>query len=83
MYVKTLSFSWIIFILHLVLSYTDKLSVIPMGANCAPIVADLSLFCCEIDFMTSLSNDNQADIIKAFNAKPSFFGSVYFLSCRI
>ena len=40
----------------------------PMGTNCAPLVADLFLFCYERDFMTSLSNDNQADIIKAFNS---------------
>ena len=39
---------------------------IPMGTNCAPLVADLFLFCYEIDFMTSLSGDNQADIIEAF-----------------
>ena len=39
----------------------------PMGTNCAPLVADLFLFCYERDFMTSLSNDNQADIIEAFN----------------
>ena len=31
---------------------------IPMGINCAPLVADLFLFCYERDFMTSLSDDN-------------------------
>ena len=36
---------------------------IPMGTNCAPLVADLFLFCYERNIMTSLSNDNQADII--------------------
>ena len=41
---------------------------IPMGTNCAPLVADLFLFCCERNFMKYLSNDNQADIIKAFNS---------------
>ena len=41
---------------------------IPMGTNCAPLVADLFLFCYEIDLMTSLSNDNQADIFEAFNS---------------
>ena len=40
---------------------------IPMGTNCAPLVADLSLFCYERDFMLSLSDNNQADIIEAFN----------------
>ena len=41
---------------------------IPMGTNCAPLVVDLFLFCYERDFMTSLSNDNQADIIEAFDS---------------
>ena len=40
---------------------------IPMGKNCAPLVADLFLFCYERDFMTSLSDDNHADITEAFN----------------
>ena len=44
---------------------------IPMGTNCAPLVADLFLFCYERDFMKSLmkslSRENQADIIEAFN----------------
>ena len=39
---------------------------IPMRTNCAPIVADLFLFCYERDFMKSLSRENQADI-EAFN----------------
>ena len=38
---------------------------IPMG-NCAPLVADLFLFCYERDFMMSLSDDKQADGIDAF-----------------
>ena len=41
---------------------------IPMGTNCAPLVADLFLFCYERDFMLSLSEDNQSDIIEAFNS---------------
>ena len=38
-----------------------------MGTNLAPLVADLFLFCYEMDFMMSLSDDKQADIIDAFN----------------
>ena len=34
----------------------------------APLVADLFLFCYERDFMLSLSDNNQADIIEAFNS---------------
>ena len=36
---------------------------IPMVTNCAPLVADLFLFCHERDFMLSLSDNNQTDII--------------------
>ena len=38
-----------------------------METNCAPLLADLFLFCYERDFMKSLSRENQADIIEAFN----------------
>ena len=41
---------------------------IPMGTNCAPLVADLFLFCYERYFMLFLLNDNQADVIEAFNS---------------
>ena len=34
---------------------------IPMGTNCAPLVADLFLFCYERDFMMSLSADKDAE----------------------
>ena len=42
----------------------------PMGTNCAPLVhvADLFLFCYERDFMTSLSDVKQAEIIEAFKS---------------
>ena len=43
-------------------------SGIPMGTNCAPLVADFFLFCYERDFMKDLSSDNQADVIKTFNS---------------
>ena len=45
---------------------------IPMGTNCAPLVADLFLFCYERDFMLSLSDNNQADIIEAFNSTSGY-----------
>ena len=45
-----------------------QIAGIPMGTNCAPLVADLFLFCYERDFMLSLSDNNQADIIEAFNS---------------
>ena len=41
---------------------------IPMGTNCAPLVADLFVFCYERDSMTSLSDVKQAEIIEAFKS---------------
>ena len=43
-----------------------------MGINCAPLVADLFLFCYERDFMIFLSDDKQADVIDAFNTKSRY-----------
>ena len=40
----------------------------PMGINCAPLVADLFLFSYGRDFMTSLSDDKQAELIEAFKS---------------
>ena len=37
-----------------------------LSTNSAPLVADLFLFCYESDFMTSLSDVKQAEIIEAF-----------------
>ena len=40
---------------------------IPMGTNCAPLIADLFLFCYESDFMLKLSQTNNNNLIEAFN----------------
>ena len=47
-----------------------------MGTNCAPQVADLFLFCYERDFMISLSNDKQANIIDALNTTFRYFDAI-------
>ena len=49
-----------------------------MGTNCALLVADLFLFCYEFerDFMMSLSDDKQADIIDAFNTTSRYFDDI-------
>ena len=38
-----------------------------MSSNCAPLVAHLFLLCYKRDFMMSLSDDKQADIVDALN----------------
>ena len=47
-----------------------------MGINCAPVVADLFLFCYERDFMMSLSDDKQADNIDAFNTTSRYLDDI-------
>ena len=48
---------------------------IPMGTYCAPLVADL-LFCYERDFMMSLSDDKQADVIDAYNTTSRYLDDI-------
>ena len=59
---------WIIFFIRFGTKLYRQTIGIPMGTNCALLVADLFLFCYERDFMKSLSRENQADIIEAFNS---------------
>ena len=47
-----------------------------MGTNCARLVADLFLFCYERDFMMSLSDDKQADVIDAFNTTSRYLDDI-------
>ena len=67
---------WIIFLLEL---YRQTIGI-PMGTNCAPLVADLFLFCYERDFMKSPSFENQADIIEAFSL---FYEAICCMSFRV
>ena len=48
----------------------------PMGTNCAPLVSDLFLFCYERDFMMSLSDDKQVDVIDAFNTASRYLDDI-------
>ena len=47
-----------------------------MGIICAPLVADLLLFCYERDFMVSLSDDKQADIIVTFSTTSKYLDDI-------
>ena len=55
-----------IYVRHGQTLYKQKIGI-PMGTNCAPLVADLFLFCYERDFMLSLSKNNDTLMIEAFN----------------
>ena len=47
-----------------------------MGTNCAPLVADLFLFCYGRDFMMSFSDDKQANIIDAFSTTSRYLDGI-------
>ena len=40
---------------------------IPMGTNCAPLIADWFLFCYERDFMSNLHKSKRHNLIDMFN----------------
>ena len=46
---------------------------IPKGTNCAPLVADLFLFCFESDFIMSLSDDKQANSMMLLTLHPDIW----------
>ena len=50
---------------------------ISMGTKLAPFVADLFLFCSEGDFMLSLSDNTQNDIIEAFNSTSRYLYGLF------
>ena len=47
-----------------------------MGTYFAPLVAYLFLFCYERDFMLSLSDKNQTDLIEAFNSTSRYLNDI-------
>ena len=75
MYVTPYRISRIIFTSDLVISYTDKLLVFRWVQI---VLHDLFLFCYERNFMTSLSDDNQANIIEAFNSTSTYLDDLLY-----
>ena len=47
-----------------------------MGTNCAPLVTDLFLFCYQRDFMMSLSDIKQAEIIEVFKSTSRYLDDI-------
>ena len=54
-----------------------------MVTNCAPLVADLFLFCYERDFMLSLSEDNKSGVIEAFNSTSRYLDDLLTITSLI
>ena len=65
-----------IFVRHGDVIYRQVIGI-PMGINCAPLVADLFLYCYERDFMLSLDREKQANVISAFNDTSRYLDDIF------
>ena len=61
---------WTIFFIRFASILYRQIVGIKMGMNCAALVAELFLFCYERNFMLSLSDNNQTDIIEVLTPSP-------------
>ena len=52
-----------------VMVYQQKVWI-PMGTNCAPLIADLFLFCYERDFMSNLHKSKKCNLKALFSDRP-------------
>ena len=50
---------------------------IPMGTNCAPVIADLFLFCYERDFKSNLHKSKRYDLIDMFNDTSRYLDGIF------
>ena len=50
---------------------------IPMGTNCAPLIADLFLYCYERDFMSELHKSKRHDLIDMFNDTSRYLDDIF------
>ena len=50
---------------------------IPMGTNCAPLIADLFLFCYERDFMSDRQKSKRFDLIDMFNDTSRYLDDIF------
>ena len=50
---------------------------IPMSTNCAPLIADLFLYCYERDFMSNLQKSKRFDLIDKFNDTSRYLDDIF------
>ena len=48
-----------------------------MDTNCAPIIADLFLYCYERDFISNLQKSKRFDLIGKFNNTSRYFDDIF------
>ena len=52
---------------------------IPMGTNYSPLAADLLMFCYDIGFMLSFSDNYQADVVEAFTSTSRYLDDLFYI----
>ena len=50
---------------------------IPMGTNCAPLIADLFSYCYETDFMSNLQKSKRFGVIDKFNDTSRYLDDIF------
>ena len=50
---------------------------IPMGTYCAPLIADLFLYCYERDFISNLQKSKRFDLIDKFNDTSRYLDDIF------
>jgi hypothetical protein len=53
---------------------------IPMGTNCAPLLADLFLYSYEAEFIQKLLHEKKKSLAMAFNSTSRFIDDVLFIN---
>ena len=53
---------------------------IPMGTNCAPLIADLFLYCYESDFTSDLHKSKRHDLIDMFNDTSRYLDDIFIIN---
>ena len=52
---------------------------IPMGTNCASLIADLFLYCYERDFISNLQKSKRFDLIDKFNDVSRYIDDMFII----
>ena len=55
----------------------QQIGGIPIGPNCAPLIADLFLYCYERDFMSNLQKSKRFDLIDTFNDTSRYLDDIF------
>ena len=76
-YVKLLLSLWKTYMCNFDGMVYQQIVGIPMGTHCAPLIADLFLYCNEKDFMSDLQKSKRFDLIDMFNDTSRYLDDIF------